>query len=252
MYGLITSYGSYADRKEVFITMCIGYALAVAVFLLFVAPVHNFAKVKVAKACGDTNIKNRGSYTMNPYKSFHLIGVFSLLVLNIGLTAPVNYKRNRFYRPALGTLGVSAVGIAVYLTFSLIGVFIYSLLRTIGLYDIGIVSQTESLGSTSEYIYFAIYTAIYFLMRICMMSAIVNLIPMIPLDMGDILKVVLRPNWIDALMNNHILVALGIFVVLFITIGKPDGFIDEFSKYVISFLYNVISVPLSWIIAIFF
>ncbi len=245
MYEIILALNTYSDSLPVLLTHVIAYLLAAGFFLGVVGPFHNFMKAFTVKCFGDYNIVNRRAYGFKPRKSFDWIGMVSLLILKIGFTSPVNYKKNRFYRPFTGTLFVSLSGPLNYFLWSILFTVIYAFMKCFSFFGISSVGAGVELTSVGSILYFVLFAFVYYMMKICMMSAIFNLIPMVPLDMGDVLMYVFRPNWVDAFRNNQALIAAGLFLISFISIGKVGGIIDTLSDKIIGIIVNSISTLLS-------
>ncbi|MGN0452582.1 MAG: hypothetical protein ACI4GZ_02145 [Ruminococcus sp.] len=227
MYEFLISFKDYSDRIPTFITILVGVALAIVMFYLVVAPVHNLSMAFVAKQFGDENIKRRGYLAYAPNKSFHLIGVVSLSVLNIGFTSPIIYRRSRFYHPVIGTICVCITGVVTYFLMSVVTLIFYILLHDAALFGYQGIYDELANPSVVGYVYHSIVLMFYTLTQMCMLSMLVNLIPFTPFDMSEVLLFNLRPNWVDGIKKNQIIISFGWFVVLFLTIGKPGGLLDD-------------------------
>lgn len=229
MYEFVINLNAYIESLPVLLTHIISYLLAAGFFIFVVGPLHNFSKGFTAKCFGDYNIVNRRDYGYNPDKSFEWVGMVSLLLLKIGFTGPVNYKKSRFYHPFAGTFFVSLSGPISYFLWSLVFAAVYFVIKYCAFFGITCVGPAAELSSAGSIIYFVLFAFVYFSMKMCMMSAIFNLIPMVPLDMGDVLMYVFRPNWVDSFRNNQTLIAALLFIISFLSIGKVGGVIDSFS-----------------------
>ncbi len=243
MYELITIFQNYTDKLDVFISLALGCLLATAVFVFLIAPVHNYIQARLALGFGDENIKKRGYLTLAPMKSFSWFGALSALLLKIGYTSHVGYKRSRFYHPTVGTLVIAFSGPVFYfLCYLIIYTLFYSLLQA-GIMGVDSIRDEFVNATFITYVYHSFIVSLQFLGRICFFSAFCNLIPMYPFDMGDVLMLFLRPSWLKAVGNNEMLISLGFLILSFFTIGAPGGFLDS--------LYSDIGTPIRLVVELF-
>lgn len=233
LYEIIMDFSKYSDNIPGLISLIAGCVLSTALFVFLINPLHNFIQYFVASKCGDVNVEAEGFMTMSVYNSFHSIGAVSALVLNMGFSSQIIHDRERFRRPILGTVLMALSGILTYALSSMILLFIYALLTGFRIFDIASATALPVDGSFFVYVYHALYSALYFLVRTCLYSAVLNLIPLIPLDMGDVLYMFFNTRTYDALCNNEMLVSTGILAVAFFTFGKPGGFISSLSSSVL-------------------
>lgn len=243
MYELITIFQDYTDNMGVFISLAVGCFVATAIFVFLLSPIHNFIQARLALGFGDENIKKRGYLTLNPFKSFNWFGALSALLLKIGYTSHVGYKRSRFYHPTVGTLVIAFSGPVFYfLCYLVVYTIFYSLLQS-GFFGVDSVRMAFEDANVITYVYHSFIVTLQFLGRICFFSALCNLIPMFPFDMGDVLMLFLRPSWLKAIGNNELLISLGFLLLFFFTIGAPGGFLDS--------LYSDVGTPIRLIVELF-
>lgn len=243
MYEIIRDVQSYLDNIPGLVVLIVGYLLAVAIFVFVVNPVHNYVKYRVAVGCGDSRIKGEGFLTMAPHMSFHWIGTFSALVLQMGFASPVIHDREKFKRPILGTIFMALSGILTYLLFAFVALFFYAVLNSIGAFGISSAYVPPMDAGFFAYIYYAVFAMFNFLTKICLYSSVFNLIPLVPMDMGDVLYMFMNTRWTDALRNNEILVGTALFIFAFFTIGQPDGAIIDICKDILVFVINSVYTP---------
>ncbi len=217
----------------------IGYILAMAFVVFVISPLHNFAKTAAVKRFGDDDIVARGDYGFGFRQSFSWVGFISMTVLRMGFSKPVDYMREKFKHPVLAPVSISFIGISVYFLFAIVFAFFYSFFRNLGLFGITTAGSMYELTSAGSVVYFLFYAFIFYTTRIMIMFTLINLIPLPPLDFGDILLPILRPTWIDGIKNNELLISAGIFVISFLTIAKPGGFLDELSTDCLLILNNL-------------
>ena len=243
MYELITVFQNYSDKIGVFISLVVGGFVATAIFVFLLSPIHNYIKARLALGFGDENIKKRGYLTLNPIKNFNWFGALSALLLKIGYTSHVGYKRSRFYHPVIGTLVIAFSGPVFYfLCYLVVYSLFYSLLQA-GFFGVDSIREVSEDATLITYVYHSFIVILQFLGRICFFSALCNLIPMFPFDMGDVLMLVLRPSWLKAVGNNELLISLGFLLLFFFTIGAPGGFLDS--------LYSDVGTPIRLIVDLF-
>lgn len=209
-----------------FIAIILGYLIAMAVFVFVVNPLHNYVKYFLAYKFGDFRLYGDGLVSMSFANSFHWIGVFSALVMKMGFALPVNYNRDRLKHPIGNIIVISLSGILVYFLFSLAVLFLYALVKTFNIYDIGAVGTPPVDAPLGAYVYHTIYSTVNFLTKICFCSAVVNIIPLVPMDMGDVLYMFINTRYTDFLRNNHMLISAILFVVLFFTLGKTGSYMS--------------------------
>lgn len=228
MFRIITELELTGVNPKAAASLFIGCFLATLVFVIFVGPFHNFVQAKFIKLSGDDWVENAGYLTFNPKNSFHWIGALSSFVVFLGFTRRVRYRRRFFHRPVLATIGVSMSGVLVYFFCSVFFTFICTLIGNFGFY--GIVNPFSAIpeGLPYEgYIFHIFFSMIMFLSGICMYSAFFNLIPLPPLDMGEVLFLLFNSHWSSALKKNDLIVSVVIFILAFFVFGTSDSFLTE-------------------------
>jgi len=140
--------------------------------------VHEAAHALVSKWLGDRYAEKQGRISLNPMRHLSVIGTLMLFVLGFGWGKPVpvnlyNYKHPKLY----------------YLLSSLAGPFSNILLciASVGLmYGLNFVCQTgpgkASLSAAGQIAYSLSWMFLYSLLYINMILAVINLIPIPPLD----------------------------------------------------------------------
>jgi len=140
--------------------------------------IHEAAHALVSKWLGDRYAEKQGRISLNPMRHLSVVGTLMLFVLGFGWGKPVpvnlyNYKHPKFY----------------YLLSSLAGPFSNILLFVISIglmYGLNFVCQTEpgktSLTTLGHIAYSLLWTFLYSLLYINMILAVINLIPIPPLD----------------------------------------------------------------------
>lgn len=243
MYELISEFQNYSDKIDVYISLSVGCFVAMVIFLFLLSPIHNYIKARLALGFGDENIKKRGYLTLNPFKSFNWFGALSALLLKIGYSSHVGYKRSRFYHPTIGTLVIAFSGPVFYFLCYLVVYTLFYVLIQAEFFGVNSVNVELEDAAFIAYMYHSFVAALRFLARICFFSALCNLIPMYPFDMGDVLMLFLRPSWLKAIGNNELLISLGFLVLLFITVGAQGGFLYS--------IYVDVGAPIRLIVKLF-
>jgi Zn-dependent protease len=182
--------------------------------------VHEAAHALVSKWLGDRYAEKQGRISLNPMRHLSVIGTLMLFVLGFGWGKPVpvnlyNYKHPKLY----------------YLLSSLAGPFSNILLFVISIalmYGLNFVCQTEegntSLPTVGYIAYFLSWTFLYSLLYINMILAVINLIPIPPLD-GSKIWPCLFPQ-MRAVFSGR---ATWIWIVILIMVMRGD----MLSKYLI-------------------
>lgn len=245
MYRYLMSLSDYTANIPGMIALFAGVLMAVAVFTLFINPFHNVVKYAVAKKRGDDSFIDDGYYTLSPRVHFSLVGFISNLLLNINFTQPVYYDTERLKRPKLSTVLISLSGLGTYLAVFLLSGAAYSVLKYGGFLSVSIASIVPQNVQWYVYLYYAFFVAVFYLFRISTCTLILSAVPFGALDLADILYMFMPVNWSDALKNNETLISLIMFVALFMTVGAPDGLINNWADQIMLDMSNSIMSFLS-------
>jgi Zn-dependent protease len=140
--------------------------------------VHEAAHALVSKWLGDRYAEKQGRISLNPMRHLSVIGTLMLFVLGFGWGKPVPVNLYNYKHPKLYYLLSSLAG-----PFSNILLFVIS----IGLmYGLNFVCQTEpgktSLPMAGHIVYSLSWLFLYSLLYINAILAVINLIPIPPLD----------------------------------------------------------------------
>ena len=239
MYRIIMNLDSYLENRNGTICFFIGMVLAMAVFVFLVGPVHNLVKAKVVKLCGDDWVEEAGYFSLNPANSFHWIGAFSVLLVFMGFTKRVRYRKRYLDRPFLGAVMISVSGILTYFLCFLFFAFLVSLLGSVNSYGMtnpSVMPETEL--PFWGCVFHVVFLAVFFLTRICLYSAFFNLIPLAPMDMGELLFAFIGKHWSEQIKKNEMLISVGLFLLAFLSLGLPNSFIVQTSLDIITFFQN--------------
>ena len=189
------------------------------VCLVFSLTFHEYAHGIVAYYYGDDTAYNYGRLTLNPLAHLDPIGTFMILFIGIGYAKPVPVNPNNLENPRRDIIKVAAAGPLSNLLLTFISIIIFNL----------IVSP-----STSSNVIEMLKTMIY----INTALAVFNLIPVYPLDGGQIFGNIIgkyNPNFANQLLQYGPKILL--FVILFgIITGKSIlwMFIGPIVKFIIT------------------
>lgn len=240
MYRIIMNLNEYTHNISGTICLVLGYLLACALFVLVIGPMHNSLKARAAWSNGDEWVAESGYLSMNPRMSFHWIGLVSLLVTRLGFTKRVRYRQRYFDAPVLGTMWLAFSGILTYLLCSAVLVFFCTLMGRVNSFDIinpTIIPQKQL--PLFGCIFHTTFAMVFYASRMCIYSALFNLIPIAPMDMGEILFTFLGKHWSDMIKKNDLVISIGLFLVAFFAFGMPDSFLVTFSTDIITMLSSV-------------
>ena len=143
--------------------------IIISVALIFSLCFHEFSHAYIAYILGDDTAANQGRLTLNPMSHLDPIGSIMLLVVGFGYAKPVPVNPNKFSNPRTDMMKVAIAGPVSNLFLTLIACIS---MRIIGVQNL---TDYQSLG-----------LVLYVFATINMTLAIFNLIPVHPLDGGQI------------------------------------------------------------------
>ncbi len=160
--------------------------------LLSVIPViicctfHEYSHARVALMLGDTTARDAGRLTLNPLKSFDIMGFFMMALVGFGWAKPVPINMRRFKNPKRGMAISAAAGPLMNIMITVVMLALYGLL--VGpLYD----------SKVGYYVLYTIYRTAY----LSISFAIFNIIPIPPLDGSKVLFSLISDNAYYKLMR---------------------------------------------------
>ena len=155
------------------------HLLILAPPILLALTLHEFAHAYLAFRLGDPTAKMLGRLTLNPLKHLDPLGTIMLFVANFGWAKPVPVDPRYFRHPNRDMLIVAAAGPISNLILALLAGMVLRL------------SHTDALPlGTSD----LALTMVLWSMRINLILAFFNLIPIPPLDGSKILRSLLPPH----------------------------------------------------------
>ena len=242
LYKILLDIGRYIQSPQLFFSMIMGVVLGAWMFNRFVIPLHNLVKYYFIRKFGDDSAFREELVSRNPKDNRHAVGFLSSIFISSGFAAPTLFDRANFRRPALHTFFVSLSGIFTYLAVFFVTYSMFAVPRVLNLFSISSVKLETMDTNIFGCLYYILFYGIYYLSVTCLYSAILNVLPVYPLDMGDTLYMCAPLNWQDALRNNELFITLGLFILNFLVLSAPRG------------LFYIITVPVRngflWIVSL--
>ena len=205
----------------------------ILVSLIYVVPAiiialtfHEYAHARVAYAYGDPTAKDAGRLTLNPLKHLDPIGTLVLIIANIGWAKPVPvnayyFEGNRKRK----LLFVSLAGPMANLAQAILGAIILSLLINFSSYNAVIE-------------YFTAFLSFYVWINIIL--AVLNLLPIPPLDGSKILAGILPDKFYPYIMK---LESFGFIIVILLAVtGVLSWIIFPVSEFIVDLLYTITQI----------
>ena len=146
--------------------------------LIFAAAGHEYAHAKAADLLGDPTPRMMGRLTMNPFVHLDLIGSLALIIGGFGWAKPVVVNPTNFKDPRTDDMIVSIAGPMANLVMAFIGYVVMRCLEAANL-----------LGNDS------LYLVLFLIVVYNINFAILNLMPVPPLDGSHILMNFLPLKW---------------------------------------------------------
>lgn len=182
----------------------------VVISLLIAFTVHEYAHAYVAYKFGDPTAKNQGRLTLSPLAHLDPIGTILIFIAGFGWARPVPVNRFFFKNPRVAGILVSIAGPISNLVVAAIGVFLFFLLGSLGVFS----ALPEQLQAGLEQF-------LNIFIRLNVMLFVFNLLPFPPLDGYRILED-LAPANIRAKMTQY--ESFGIVIFLFLVITPMDRY----------------------------
>ncbi len=199
------------------------YFLALAITLLVSLAFHEAAHAFVAHALGDNTAKHEGRLTLNPVKHLDLFGTLVFMVIGLGWGKPVPVNSANLERPRQDMALIAAAGPITNLLLAFAATAIFVLVGG------SVIANNEFLGLLLEQ-----------MIRINALLALFNLIPVPPLDGGNLL-LGLTPKrkalYVEDFLQTHVFVILMILlgIDLFFHIPVITGPLNFVAEKIISF-----------------
>jgi Zn-dependent protease len=168
----------------------------VTLITLFIVSItlHEFGHAAAATALGDPTARDAGRLTVNPLAHLDFFGTLFILLAGFGWAKPVPFEPGRLAWPRLGTFLVSAAGPAAN--------FVLALGALVALQHLPAMEAGARM-------WFQV------LFELNLMLLVFNLLPIPPLDGGNLLETLLPRRWLPAFRH---LVPYGIVVLLLLVL----------------------------------
>ncbi|MBN2057413.1 MAG: site-2 protease family protein [Candidatus Saganbacteria bacterium] len=208
--------------------MSLLFYILIAAILLYSIILHELAHGKVAQMMGDNTAEMYGRLTLNPIPHLDPFGtILPILLVLIGSPivfgwakpVPINPYNFNDYRK--GMIWVSAAGI-------LTNLFVAWVLATV----------VKLMPAATDNLTYAIQTALIFGVRINIVLAIFNLIPIPPLDGSRLLAMFLPYQYSQYIARME---PFGFFILIFILMFPPT---QALLWGIISFVYGLMMMKL--------
>ena len=198
--------------------------------VLFSLTVHEYSHALASYKLGDDTAKRLGRLTLNPLKHLDPLGTLAILIIKFGWAKPVPVNINRLKR---GRKSLYVVALAGPLSNFIIALVFSVLFYLIGLDEISsnTVLYDENFLNIGKFMSWMIYLNI--------MLGVFNLLPMPPLDGGNIIYSILPDSLADKFnqtMSNPFYSILSVILIIFIIRSYPYLLLAP-----ISFILNLLA-----------
>ena len=184
---------------------------------------HETAHGYVASRLGDPTARNLGRLTLNPIKHIDPIGFICMLLFGFGWAKPVPIN-TRYFKNPKRDMAISALAGPVS---NLLLAFIFAVLLRLQIQFFGISMDT---GNALYWLYNFLYLGI----RLNVVLAVFNLIPVPPLDGSRIFLVLLPTDTYFKIMRYERYISIALMIALFF------GFLDTPINFVTNLFMRLI------------
>jgi Zn-dependent protease len=183
------------------------------------ATVHEFAHAWVAYKLGDPTAKAEGRLTLNPIAHIDPIGFLFMIFARIGWAKPVPVDINNFEKPMVGQFLTAIAGPVSNLILMISAALILKIIT--------LFVPNDTVAFAALYTFFSVFIVLN------LSLAFFNLIPIPPLDGGNIVEAILPEDFRDQWRS--IAKYMPIVLLAFVIPGSPLFAIFS------SFWYNLIA-----------
>ncbi len=207
--------------------------LCIRLLIVFtILPIHEYAHGYAARKLGDNTALISGRLTLNPLAHVHPVGALMLILFGFGWAKPVPVNPRNFEHYKRDMAITAFAGPLSNLICAFAAIFVDRILYNLAL-------SMESLGLVYAYL------AVQYFATINLSLAVFNLLPIYPLDGGNILAYFLpaKANAFIYKYSNYIQIALIALIYLGILSGPLSWFIEK--------IYNLFNLLFFWVDFIF-
>lgn len=176
--------------------------IGITIGMLAGITLHEFSHAYVADQLGDHRVRALGRVSLNPLRHLDPLGTLLLATIGMGWGKPVPVVQASLRS---GRTGMAVVAVAGPLTNLLVAIGFSVVLRLLGV--IGLAGPT-----VDELLYWAVVVNV--------LLAILNLLPIPPLDGSALLYAVLPPRW-EYTVRRYQAVWLVVLIVLLVVPSSP-------------------------------
>lgn len=182
--------------------------------LIFALSCHECAHAWIASLLGDKTAAEQGRITLNPCVQFEWSGLLCFFLFGFGWARPVPFNLDNLKNPQRDEAIIAFAGPAIHIVLALIFTLAFS---------------------------FFPYEITYIGLRMNVFLAILNLIPLFPLD-GEKILAGLTPNWLQNALESIRLVSL-LFLLSLLVIGLfiQVDLIGNVINYLVSPIVTILS-----------
>lgn len=178
--------------------------------ILLAITLHEAAHGFVALRCGDYTALRQGRVTLNPFKHIDLIGTIILpaisfyvggLLFGYAKPVPVNFRELRNPRRDMALVAIAGPATNVFLAFA----------------SALLVKAMYMLSVPAGFLTDITMSSLIFSIHMNALLAIINMLPILPLDGGRVLNSLLPPSWARVFSQTEkygMFILLGLMIVL--------------------------------------
>ena len=204
--------------------------------------IHEFSHGIVAYYCGDDTAARYGRLTLNPLKHLDPIGSIMLLLVGFGYAKPVPVNPINLNNPRSDMIKIAAAGPISNLLLSFFGLLIFGIFQ---------VLQQNMYISIDLDLFVVVRDFFNIFVVINVYLALFNLIPVYPLDGGQIFGNILSKYNPDIVYKMNLYGPKILFAVIMVGLLSGVSIIGAFLQPVTSLILSLFSSIINFIFGIF-